>query len=146
MTISAQSKRIKRTDIVNEPHVFARVFGGLGNQLFIYAAARSLASMRNVPLLLDITSAFIDDRFGRSYVLNHFDISAQAHGDQRYFLGRSGALRLRVLRLASRMLPAAATPYLDDFNLRGNEALYTRIVRRRIVLNGYWQSCRHFLP
>ena len=45
--------------------VIAHIFGGLGNQLFCYAAARRLSLINKVPLKLDMTSGFQRDRFGK---------------------------------------------------------------------------------
>jgi hypothetical protein len=52
-----------------------RIFGGLGNQLFCYAAARRLALVNNAELVLDDVSGFTyDDFYQRHYQLDHFSI------------------------------------------------------------------------
>ena len=49
--------------------IIARILGGLGNQLFIYAAARRLALKNKVPLKLDIVSGFKwDFAYKRKYL------------------------------------------------------------------------------
>lgn len=56
-------------------YIVARLFGGLGNQLFIYAMARALAVRNAVPLKLDTESGFRNDRtYGRKYLLDQFNI------------------------------------------------------------------------
>ena len=55
--------------------VVVRLEGGLGNQLFQYAAGRSLALATGRDLLLD-TSAYREDRL-RAYQLDHFAIAAR---------------------------------------------------------------------
>jgi hypothetical protein len=56
------------------PAVIAIVKGGLGNQLFIYAAARALALRTGRTLHLDTTRGYTNDDYGRSYRLNRFPI------------------------------------------------------------------------
>src|SRR6185437_4290744 len=52
-----------------------RLRGGLGNQLFQYAAARSLSLRSQVPLLLDKSSSFARDVYGRQFELDALRIS-----------------------------------------------------------------------
>jgi hypothetical protein len=47
----------------NSGKVVARVVGGLGNQLFIYAAAKRLALASNAVLKLDILSGYDHDKY-----------------------------------------------------------------------------------
>ncbi|MDF1563033.1 MAG: hypothetical protein P1V51_08320 [Deltaproteobacteria bacterium] len=54
--------------------IIARIMGGPGNQLFSYAAARALALRAGTELLLDATTGYQDDGFGRSYQLDLFDL------------------------------------------------------------------------
>ena len=54
--------------------IIARLAGGLGNQLFIYATARALAARQSTELLLDVRSGFKYDPFHRVFMLHHFDI------------------------------------------------------------------------
>jgi hypothetical protein len=55
--------------------VFPRIFGGLGNQLFIYDATRRLALVNQAELILDDVSGFAYDTvYQRHYQLDHFNI------------------------------------------------------------------------
>ena len=47
---------------MSEPCVIARISGGLGNQLFMYAFNRAMAQRNGVPLKLDVVSGFLRDR------------------------------------------------------------------------------------
>lgn len=52
-----------------------RIKGGLGNQLFCYAAAKRLALFNNAELVIDDVSGFLYDKlYQRSYQLDHFSI------------------------------------------------------------------------
>src|ERR1035438_4736918 len=57
-----------------QPVLLLRLRGGLGNQLFQYAAGRALALRNGVPLRLDCTSCFRTDLYGRSYALGGFNV------------------------------------------------------------------------
>ncbi|EKD98147.1 MAG: hypothetical protein ACD_23C00563G0001, partial [uncultured bacterium] len=55
--------------------VIPRIYGGLGNQLFCYAAARRLALVNNADLAIDDVSGFVHDHaYRRQYQLDHFAI------------------------------------------------------------------------
>ena len=48
-----------------------RIKGGIGNQLFMYAAARRLALINNQELLIDNISGFVNDKkYNRKYQLD----------------------------------------------------------------------------
>ena len=53
--------------------IIVKLIGGLGNQLFQYAAARSLSSYHTVPLKLDITA--LQNSKDRKFELSHFNIA-----------------------------------------------------------------------
>lgn len=55
--------------------VIVRLWGGLGNQLFQYAAGFAAAEQAKAPLLLDPLRCDLD--FNRPYELNHFKISGR---------------------------------------------------------------------
>src|ERR1700691_2403595 len=61
----------------HKPELIVRLKGGLGNQLFEYAAGRALALRNNVPLWLDTTSGFLDDPYGRHYELGSFKVQSE---------------------------------------------------------------------
>jgi hypothetical protein len=68
----------KLTRIQNQSALIVRLRGGLGNQLFQYAAGRSIAARSRVPLMLDTKSGFLGDPNGRSYLLGAFELSNTA--------------------------------------------------------------------
>ena len=55
--------------------IIPRIFGGLGNQLFCYAAARRLALVNDAELVIDDVTGFARDReYRRQYMLDRFRI------------------------------------------------------------------------
>jgi hypothetical protein len=108
--------------------VITRLYGGLGNQMFQYAAGVALAARLGTRLLADTT---------------WFEPSRHPSGpSRRYELGAFGvddgmALRDRLalrLRRPAVFAETGFAPYRPAFeSLRGN-----------VVLDGYWQSPRYF--
>ena len=58
--------------------IIVRLIGGLGNQMFQYAAARRLAHIHNVAIKVDTSGLSIDSRdyVKRDYALGVFNIEA----------------------------------------------------------------------
>ena len=62
--------------------ILVRIFGGLGNQLFQYAAAKALALRNNVELKMDISSVIDPDSHNRVYGLHYFNINTPIAGKE----------------------------------------------------------------
>lgn len=121
--------------------ILARLFGGLGNQMFQYACARRLAHALGAELKLDLT-AF--ERYGpRRYALDGLSISAQAASaaEVQAFERRA---RLSV-GLPRWLLEAIPRWRYEAFRER-SFAFDPRVpeLRGNILLEGYWQSERYF--
>ncbi len=118
----------------------AIIKGGLGNQLFGYAAARALALREGRELFLDDASGFVRDGYGRSFRLDRFPINAEAAPpDLR--LGDPKAPAHRLKRSMSKLLPPVWRDYLKEQPGRGAAQLSGFRSHRKIVhLNGYWQD------
>ena len=55
--------------------IIATLYGGIGNQLFIYAAAKRLAMINQAELIIDNYNGFINDfEYQRKYQLKHFNM------------------------------------------------------------------------
>ena len=72
-------------NFMNSKKLITRIKGGLGNQLFCYAAAKRLAIVNDAELVIDNVSGFLYDKnFQRTYQLDHFSISdRKANLDER---------------------------------------------------------------
>ena len=124
--------------------VIARLKGGLGNQLFIYAAARRLSLKINVPLKLDITSGFERDYYQRTYRLNHFNIKAEIASPYQSFNGILGRVRRQVLRIISRCCKFEQRVYLDEESGEFDPRLLNLKVKGIIYLEGFFAREQYF--
>ena len=122
-------------------YIIANIAGGLGNQMFQYAAAYALAQNKNFKLMLDISDfTKINNRtFQLKYFFNITNSIATNKevksilGMRRFFLIR------RILKKINKITPnlLIEEPYI--FNERFLE------VENSIYLQGYWQNYNYFL-
>ncbi|NCC37142.1 MAG: alpha-1,2-fucosyltransferase, partial [Chloroflexia bacterium] len=128
-----------------QPKVIVRILGGLGNQLFGYAAARQLALANNAELIIDHISGFrYDTQYQRHYQLDHFAIPCRkATPAER--LEPFARPRRYLLRRWNQRRPFEQRRYLThefiDFDER---LLHYRLTSGPIYLEGYWQSEGYF--
>ena len=127
--------------------VIARLFGGLGNQLFIYAAARSLAEKYNAALFLDTRSGFASDLYERQIALQHFKTKYREVSDAWGFKMPLGREIRYLSRNINRIIPYPARFHLSDFwesPKRYIRELDQNLISPVIWMEGYWQSPAYF--
>jgi len=125
--------------------VIAIVKGGLGNQLFIYAAARTLALRTGRELYLDSTRGFAADDYGRSYRLNRFPIQAKPMPEEWRVAPTLKHPHHKIIRAFNKLLPRDQCTYLAERHRQPATQLTLLQPRReRITLLGYWQSEDYF--
>jgi hypothetical protein len=126
--------------------IIVRLYGGMGNQMFQYAAARRLQLLHEGPLKLDLGwfSTPASSQPPRPYALGHLAIQAESANDaditavtgrpESWAFLKWGRDRLRPR--SKRRLRRERTPYRyeDDF-------IATPIP---VYLDGYWQNERYF--
>jgi len=124
--------------------IIPRIFGGLGNQLFIYAAARRLALVNACELVLDDVSGFVRDYvYQRHYQLDHFHISCRkAIAAER--LEPLSRLRRNLLRRLNGARPFAERRYIQQEGIDFDPRLLALQPNRTCYLEGYWQSEGYF--
>lgn len=126
--------------------IIARIEGGLGNQLFIYACARALALRHNRELVLDIQNAGYDgsDPFQRRYQLGHFPIQARLAGAEELRHFRRDSRFFYWLKKVSRWLPQGWKPILEEKRAFALASLSKEVLNPTYLV-GYWQDERYFL-
>lgn len=127
------------------PCVIARLAGGLGNQLFMYAFAKALAVRNAVPLLLDAHSGFArDHNYKRNFLLDH--LVDERHASR--WQARAWPLIGRALQSWDRKwnarLPLEKRYYLRECGAGFDAAIYQLRITRPVITDGYWQSERYF--
>lgn len=125
--------------------IVVRLRGGLGNQLFMYAAARRLAVVNSVPLKLDTISGFKwDSCYNRVYLLNQFNIEADMASRRESCLGISGRIRRNLMRRINKRLQYDRKYYITEEGGAVDPRFLRLDVKHKIYLEGYWQSDRYF--
>ena len=126
-------------------YVYAQLKGGLGNQLFIYAHAKSISVKQNRKLVLDTFSGFInDEKYKRTYELEKFCISPDnlISNDKSMF---SRKRFKRIFLFLSKCLPKSSKFYVAESSLGFDSALLGCGVRsKHLYIDGYWQSEKYF--
>lgn len=119
--------------------IIVRLMGGLGNQLFQYAAGRRLSHKHGVELKFD-TSGFVNDPLQRSYNLYHFNVcGSMANGEEVALFNPENRLKRLVGRLLGRPRIGGVF-YARDFIFE--EQILN--APADLYLIGYWQSERYF--
>jgi hypothetical protein len=124
--------------------IITRLIGGLGNQLFQYAAGMSLARFHQVELKLDISG--YSNYLLHGYSLQYFEISAkiatndelEGHLKNNYLLNKFNEY----------------TCFLDLFGIKKKQQIEKSfaydhnfyLFPKHSYLQGYWQSEKYFLP
>jgi Glycosyl transferase family 11 len=124
------------------PLIIARLNGGLGNQMFQFAASRALSLRTHAMLKLDI-SAFPLDHL-RSYDLGDYALADHVAIASNAELAQCEHKKPRGLALIGKALGVggAAIPALREAHFHHDPALAS--ARPPAYVVGYWQSERYF--
>jgi hypothetical protein len=120
------------------------LFGGLGNQLFIYAAAKRLSMANDAELVLDDTSGFKRDfLYRRSYQLDKFNIKARKATlfERLEPFSRLGYLFLRYINSFKSF---QSSNFIIQHGMHFDSRLLQKKVNNYLYLSGYWQSEDYF--
>ncbi len=121
--------------------ILARLFGGLGNQMFQYACARRLSHALGAALKLDLT-AF--ERYGpRRYALDRLSLEAEiASAQEVKDFERRARICGRLPRLLLRAAPGLRYEVFRERSFAFDPGVLA--LRGNVLLEGYWQSERYF--
>ena len=124
--------------------VIVRIQGGLGNQLYCYAAAKRLAIKNNAELIIDDVSGFKwDYLYQRKYMLDHFEIPhRKATSNER--LNPFERVRRGLRKKLQQQKSFENRNYVEqEFNEFDSRLLSFRI-SQDIYIDGLWQSEKYF--
>ena len=130
---------------MSEPSVIARLAGGLGNQLFMYAFNKAIAERNGVPLRLDVVGGFVKDKtYKRKHLLDFLlppEPEASRWESRHFPLGK----RLRKLdRSINRRRPLTERYYVEEPDQSFHPEIRDLKITRPTVFNGYWQAPQYF--
>ena len=117
--------------------IITEINGGLGNQLFQYAAGLALSNKHNTPLKVNTNFNSLDT--SRSLALTHFNIDVnQADQSEINHLYPSSSLNRKIQSI----LPTSRKSFYKEqkFSFQSNFSQLSSSV----YLKGYWQSERYF--
>lgn len=126
-----------------KPVIITSLSGGLGNQMFMYAAARAMALRMNAKLYTECEEGFKNDRlYRRNFALNYFNVDLQKASPLLGFHYPGGNFIHRVSRRLKRHIPCFWIKYLRE-NQYTPERIFT-LPPSGYYMEGYWQSERYF--
>jgi len=131
-------------DATTTSKVVAYLCGGLGNQLFIYAAAMRLAHVHGAELVLDDVSGFARDHdFQRFYQLDHFHVRGRKATPAERFEPCS-RIRRSIVRRINLRRPFPQRSYVFQEGRGFDSRLLSFAPRGTVHLEGLWQDERYF--
>lgn len=124
--------------------VIVRLKGGLGNQLFSYAAARRLALVNDAELAIDDVTGFVRDHtFRRKYALDRFQIPVRKATAQER-LEPFERYRRGLMKRYARYKPIDKRNYIEQQGNDFDPSILALHVRGTLYLDGFWQSENYF--
>jgi hypothetical protein len=126
--------------------IITQLNSGLGNQMFQYAAGKSLASFKNTELQIDISWYHnkIDMQTPRSYELSVFKLNEKLnHIDAVNNYYHNGNLYLnKIINKIERNIPYYKRKLYSEQKFDFDTNFFK--ARRDSIISGYWQSERYF--
>lgn len=119
--------------------IVVNIYGGLGNQLFQYAAGRQLADSRRTRLKLDIRNFSTDKR--RTYALHNFNIEEKFFDRLDNFVIKA---KERIRKLSSKIGITGLTAIYKENGMLYDEKFMN--LGDNVYLDGYWQCEKYFKP
>ena len=126
------------------PTITVRILGGLGNQLFAYAAARRLAVKNDCDLVIDHVSGFrFDKKYKRTYQLDHFQIPCRKANPSE-MMEPFSRVRRYIRKKTNQNKDFFHRDYIQQEVFDFDDRLIDFKPNKNICIEGYWQSENYF--
>ena len=124
--------------------VVVRLLGGLGNQLFCYAAGKRLAIVNNADLVIDDISGFSNDyRYQRFSQIDHFNVPSRK-ARRGELLAPFSRVRRKVIKYSNSRKNFYDRSYVTQEFIDFDQRLLDFRFKGTVFLEGYWQSEKYF--
>jgi hypothetical protein len=124
--------------------IIIRISGGLGNQLFSYAAARRLALVNKMELVIDDVSGFAyDSVYRRHYQLDHFKVTSRKASPKER-LEPMSRVRRYFKRRWNLTKPYKHRRYIAQESNEFDPRLLSFKPKGQVFIEGNWQSEDYF--
>ena len=131
---------------IKNKNITSTLWGGLGNQLFIYAASRRLSIKSGLDLLIDDISGFIKDKkYKRSNQLNNFHIPFYNEKKYTRRIKKFSSFDRRINKYINDFLPLNYKTYISQKSPDFDNRILILKPKRNIRIEGYWQSEDYFI-
>ena len=125
--------------------VIVKLKGGLGNQLFQYAAAKNIAVGNQTELLIDNISGFQRDPYKRSYALMNFCIESKVEDASRNYSFFHHQRIIREIRSRFSVFSEFGNlKYLKESFYHFDERIADYRTNKDLYLEGYFHSEKYF--
>ncbi len=132
-------------NIQNKRKIVTTLFGGLGNQLFIYASCRSLSLRIGFELVLDEISGFINDKqYKRTCELSKFSLPFYEKKQTIDEIEIFSTKRRRLQKIKNMIIPLNSRNYIYQKGIDFDNILLEINPKRSLRIEGYWQSEAYF--
>ena len=128
---------------MTRPLLVARLSGGPGNQMFIYAAARRLAIKNDAELALDQTNGFVNDPYQRFFQLDLFKLKAR-NATPREAMQPFNKMRRKLAIHRNKKRPFSQRDFIKQNGVDMEPALLDAKLGPYTYLEGYWQGEPYF--
>ena len=131
-----------------EKKIILRLSNGLGNQMFMYATAYSLAKRLNRKLIIDDETAFRARKNISKYALSNFEIASEIAPNSNKFKSNIGYLKRKSLKFLDKfMIKKKFLIEQKDLNKISNydPEIFNRDYAENLYMEGHFESEKYFL-
>ena len=124
---------------MNTNKLICRIKGGLGNQMFMYAACKHLAKLNNAQLIIDNKTGYkYDTLYKRTYRLNAFDLNIRFANYFEMFLPFDKLFRNFYKLFFNKY-------FINESNLIYDQNFINIRFNGKLWIEGYWQNEKYFI-